>query len=147
MAAIGLLLPLSRYRDGALLLLRVAVGAFLAWGVSDNLVDAERMREFERFLAAADFPLPALMAPLSVWAQFLVGLAFITGTLTRWAGIVCVINFSVAIVMVDAAGGLRSAFPSAMLVLTGLYLATHGAGAYAVDRLLGPASRDSAGGG
>lgn len=136
--AIATLAPLRRYGDLALLVLRVAVGAFLVWGVLDNVVSAERMREFEAFLAAAGFAAPALMAPLSVWAQFLVGLAFITGTLARWAGIVCMMNFSAAIVMVDAEGGVRAAFPSVVLVLIGLYLATHGPGRFAVDRLIWP---------
>lgn len=53
-----------------------------------------------------------------------------------WAGIVCVVNFIVALVMVDAAGGLRAAFPSAALVAIGALLATYGAGSLSVDRLL-----------
>lgn len=122
--------------DAALLLMRIVVGAFLIWGVSDNILSAEDMRAFERFLERYGFPLPAVMARVSVWAQFLVGVSFITGFLTRWAGIVCAINFTVAIVMVDAAGGIRNAFPATCLVLIGLYLATHGAGHLSVDHHL-----------
>jgi putative oxidoreductase len=131
-----LLAPLRRYDDAALLLLRAMVGAFLIWGVADNITSAERMAEFEAFLTKFGFAAPALMARLSVWAQFAVGLAFIAGFLTRWAGIVCVINFIVAIVMVDAQGGIRASFPSACLVGIGLYLATHGAGRFGIDHLL-----------
>lgn len=129
-----LLAPLQRFDDAALLLLRVLVGAFLVWGVADNLVSAERMHEFRDFLAGAGFIWPGFMARLSVWAQFLVGVAFILGLATRWAGLVCAINFVVAIVMVDVAGGIRGMFPSACLVLIGLYLATHGAGRFSLDR-------------
>lgn len=129
-----LLAPLQRFEDAALLLLRVLVGAFLVWGVSDNLVSAERMQEFRDFLAGAGFIWPGIMAPLSVWAQLLVGVAFIVGLTTRWAGLVCAINFTVALVMVDAAGGIRGMFPSTCLVLIGLYLATHGAGRFSLDR-------------
>jgi putative oxidoreductase len=76
------------------------------------------------------------MAPLSVWAQCLVGLGFITGLLTRWAGIICAINFTVARVMVDAANGVRGAFPAACLTAIGCYLALHGAGRYSLDQRL-----------
>ncbi len=132
--------PLRDQGDATLLLLRMTTGAFLVWGVLDNILSAERMLEFEHFLASFGFPLPALMAPLSVWAQFLVGLCFIAGFITRWAGIVCAVNFVVAIVMVDAAGGIRAAFPSACLVLIGLHLAAVGAGAFSVDRRIEKAS-------
>lgn len=135
-AAAVFLTPLKRYDDFALLLLRVLVGTFLIWGVADNLFDGARMREFEDFLAGFGFPVPHLLAPLSVWAQAAAGCAFVLGVLTRWAGIVCAINFVVALVMVDSLGGIRSAFPSACLVAIGVYLATNGAGRYSIDRLL-----------
>lgn len=135
--------PLRRFEDVTLLLLRLVTGAFLVWGVQDNLVSAERMREFEHFLAQHGFAAPAFMARLSVWAQFLVGIAFITGFLTRWAGVVCAINFIVAIAMVDAHGGIRASFPSACLVVIGLHLACRGAGRFGIDRRL-ERSRDLA---
>ena len=135
--------PLRRFEDVTLLLLRLVTGAFLVWGVQDNLVSAERMREFEHFLAQHGFAAPAFMARLSVWAQFLVGIAFITGFLTRWAGVVCAINFIVAIAMVDAHGGIRASFPSACLVVIGHHLACRGAGRFGIDRRL-ERSRDLA---
>lgn len=124
---------LARHGDASLLLLRCVVGAFLIWGVQDNLLSAERMAEFEQFLARVGFWQSNWMAPLSVWVQFLVGCGFVLGWLIRWAGLLCAANFVVAIVMVDAAGGIRAAFPSACLVVIGLHLACHGAGRYALD--------------
>jgi putative oxidoreductase len=124
---------LSRMADHALLLMRIAIGAFLIWGVWDNLISSERMAEFVGFLTKFGFPLPAVMARVSVWAQFAVGVCFILGFCTRWAGIVCALNFIVAIAMVDYQGGIRGAFPSACLVLIGLYLATHGPGRFALE--------------
>ena len=78
---------LQRYSDATLFLLRVLVGAFLIWGVWDNIVSRERMDEFVAFLTKFGFPAPAFMARLSVWVQFAVGLSFITGFATRWAGV------------------------------------------------------------
>jgi putative oxidoreductase len=126
----------QRFGDFALLLLRVFVGLFLIWGVWDNITDAARMREFVEFLRKFRFPTPELLAPLSVYVQFLVGLAFIAGLFTRWAGVLCAINFVVAIAMVDRFGGMRGVFPSGCLVLIGLYLATYGAGRFSLDAAL-----------
>ena len=128
--------PFARFSDVALLILRVAIGAFLVWGVWDNIISSERMDEFVAFLTKFNFPAPELMARVSVWAQFFVGISFTTGLLTRWAGLICAVNFIVAIAMVDRFGGLRGAFASLCLVLIGLYLATYGAGRISVDAIL-----------
>jgi putative oxidoreductase len=77
------------------------------------------------------------MAPLSVYAQAAVGIAFILGLGTRWAGLVCAFNFVVAVVMVDAKLGIRGAFPATALVLFGLLFAALGAGRYGLDRRFG----------
>jgi putative oxidoreductase len=116
--------------------MRVVIGAFLVWGVWDNVADPARMTEFVGFLTKFGFPAPEILAPLSVWAQLLCGAAFMAGLLTRWAGLVCAFNFVVAIAMVDKAGGIRGAFPSACLVLLGLYWTTYGAGRYSLDAWL-----------
>ncbi|HEX8232108.1 MAG TPA: DoxX family protein [Caulobacteraceae bacterium] len=129
------LTPLRRFSDLGLLLLRLMAGAFLVWGVWDNITSTERMAEFVAFLAKFHFPAPEVMAPLSVLAQFTVGLAFVTGLFTRWAGVVCAVNFLVAIAMVDRFGGVRGSFPSACLVCIGLYLAAHGSGRFGLDRV------------
>lgn len=126
----------QRFGDFALLLLRVFVGLFLIWGVWDNVSDSARMREFVEFLRKFEFPSPKLLAPLSVYVQLLIGLAFIAGLFTRWAGILCAINFVVAIAMVDRFGGMRGIFPSGCLVFIGLYLATYGAGRFSLDAAL-----------
>ena len=126
----------QQFGDFTLLLLRLFVGVFLIWGVWDNVTSAERMREFADFLAKHGFTAPALLAQLSVYTQLAVGLGFVFGLFTRWAGILCAINFIVAIVMVDRFGGMRGVFPSGCLIAIGLYLATHGAGRLSIDAAL-----------
>src|SRR5437868_3918127 len=74
-----LLARLERYGDQGLFLLRLLVGAFLVWGVWDNIGSAERMQEFVEFLRKFHFPVAEFMARLSVWAQFAIGLAFAAG--------------------------------------------------------------------
>lgn len=128
----------ARFSEQALLVVRLMVGAFLVWGVWDNIVSAERMEEFVAFLTKFGFPAPELMARVSVWAQFAIGSSFIVGLFTRWAGILCIVNFVVAIAMVDRFGGIRGSFSSACLIVIGLYLATYGAGRFSLDALLTP---------
>jgi putative oxidoreductase len=125
--------PLRRYSDHSLLALRAFVGAFLVWGVWDNISTAAHMQEFVDFLQTYGFPVPDLSARLSVWTQFVVGVSFVAGALTRWAAFVCIVNFIVAIVMVDRFGGIRGSFPAALLIGISAYLATHGAGRFSVD--------------
>jgi len=124
------------FGDFALLLQRLFVGLFLVWGVWDNITSAERMQEFVAFLTKFGFPNPRVLAPVSVYLQFAIGLGFIFGLFTRWAGIFCAIHFVIAIVMVDHAGGMRGIFPSGCLVVIGMYLATYGAGRFSVDAVL-----------
>src|ERR1051325_4117617 len=95
-----LVTPLARLADLALLLLRAVTGAFLVYQSHDNVLSAERMAEFEKFLVQFGFPAPGLMAPICVWAQFLCGLAILLGLLTRWAGLVTAFVFVVAVWMV-----------------------------------------------
>lgn len=128
---------LKRFDDHALLVLRVMVGSFLVWGVWDNISSPAHMEQFVGFLAKFGFPAPEIMAPLSVGVQFACGLAFILGMFTRWAGVLCAINFLVAIVMVDRLAGIRGSFASSCLVCIGVYLATHGAGRFSLDRRFG----------
>ena len=126
----------QQFSDLALLLLRIFIGLFLVWGVWDNITSAERMQEFVGFLRQHQFPAPSLLAPLSVYLQLAIGLGFILGLFTRWAAILCVIHFAIAIAMVDRFGGMRGVFPSGCLVCIGLFLAAYGAGRFSVDQAL-----------
>jgi putative oxidoreductase len=134
MAGIPNLKRLNAWENMFLFGFRALVGAFLIWGVWDNIFSAARMAEFASFLKAHGFPYPEVMAPLSVGVQLACGVAFLTGILIRWAGLFCAVNFIVAIVMVDGPAGIRPSFPSAMLVAFGLYIAARGAGSIALSR-------------
>jgi putative oxidoreductase len=126
----------QRFSDFTLLLMRLFVGLFLILNVWDNITETARMQEFVAFLATHGFPSPKILAPVSVYLQLAIGLGFVLGLFTRWAGIFCVIHFVIAIVMVDRLTGMRGTFPSGCLVVMGLFLATYGAGALSVDAAL-----------
>jgi putative oxidoreductase len=131
---------LKRYSSAGVLLLRLVVGAFLMWGAWNAVIHPERLREFAELLAKFRFPVPHLMARLSVYAQLIAGAGFITGLFTRWAGVLCAVNFGVTLAMVERFAGLRGAFPTICLIAIGVFLALHGAGRFGLDALLEPSA-------
>ena len=128
---------LQIFEDLSLLLLRVSVGGFLVWGVSDNLFHPADMQEFVSFLTANGFYAPVAMAWTTVCAQFVCGLLLIVGAMTRLAGWVMVFNFAVALVMVHLGDDFRGMFPVLTLILINLHFAIRGAGSYALDQRFG----------
>lgn len=128
-----LLTPLARFGDLGLLLLRLVTGAFLIYQSHDNIISSARMDEFVAFLTRFGFPSPDLLAPLCVWAQFLCGIAFLFGLLTRWAGLVTTFVFAIAVYMVHWPQGFPGWWPALILVFLGLLFATEGPGRYSVD--------------
>lgn len=125
---------LSRYTDHSQLALRCLTGAFLMHETWDNIVSGARMAEFAQFLAKFGFPVPALMAPLSVAVQFLCGLLLVLGWQTRWAGLLVAANFTVGVAMVHWNESFRGWWPAIVLVFIGLHFATHGAGRFSLDQ-------------
>jgi putative oxidoreductase len=131
-----LLTPLARFGDFGLLLLRLVTGAFLIYQSHDNILSSARMDEFEKFLTQFGFPAVELLAPLCVWAQFLCGIAFVIGFLTRWAGLITISVFIVAVYMVHWSQDFNGWWPALILVFLGLLFATEGPGRYSVDARL-----------
>ena len=125
----------ARHADLGLLLLRCVTGVFLIYQSHDNVFSAARMDEFVKFLTQFGFAMPELMAPLSVYAQFAAGIAFILGFLTRWAGLITVINFIVAVYMVHWNDPVPGIWPAAILIFLGLYFGLRGSGRYGFDQL------------
>ncbi|MDQ3245777.1 MAG: DoxX family protein [Pseudomonadota bacterium] len=126
----------ARFADVGLLLLRVVTGAFLIYQSHDNVFSAARMDEFVNFLTQFNFAMPELMAPLSVYAQFLAGIAFILGLLTRWFGLITAFNFVVAVWMVHWNDPVPGIWPAAILIFLGLYFGLRGAGRYGLDAMI-----------
>lgn len=128
---------LARYSDVTLLLLRLVTGAFLVHETWDNITSAARMKEFAGFLGQFGFPLPHLLAPLSVAVQFVCGALLIAGFATRAAGLLIAANFAIAVTMVHWAQPFRGWWPALILVFLGLHFATVGSGRFGLDRLVG----------
>ena len=123
----------ARFADVGLLLLRVATGAFLIYQSHDNVFSAARMDEFEKFLTQFGFVYPEIMAPLSVYAQFAAGIAFILGLFTRLFGLITAFNFTVAVYMVHLKDPAPAIWAAAILIFLGLYFGLRGSGRYGLD--------------
>jgi putative oxidoreductase len=127
---------LERFADIGLLLLRLATGAFLIYQSHDNVFSAARMDEFVKFLTQFGFVYPELMAPLSVYAQFAAGIAFVLGLFTRLFGLIICFNFIVAVWMVHWNDPVPGIWPAAILVFLGLYFGLRGSGRYGLDAMM-----------
>ena len=125
-------LPPTRPDAGALFI-RLFAGTFLIYMSQDNVFSGARMEEFERFLTQFGFPLPALAAPVSVFAQFAAGICFLLGCCTRIAAAVMIVNFVVAIVMVHTRLPFRESLDPAAMLAASLSLLFTGAGPISID--------------
>ncbi len=124
---------LARYQAQGVLILRLFTAGVLVYGTQDNVFSAERMHEFERFLAERGTPAPVLAAHVSVYAQFLCGLLILVGAATRWAGAVMVVNFLAALAIAHRGAPFQANIaPLAMLSLSAFFL-LHGAGPLSVE--------------
>ena len=126
---------LDAHRDYGAVFIRAFAGVFLIYMSQDNVFSATRMQEFERFLTQFRFPMPALAAPLSVYAQFLSGIAFIAGVFVRPAAAVMVVNFVVALVMVHTRLPFREALDPFAMLASSLFLLFNGPGPLAPGSL------------
>lgn len=131
-----LLRPGERFSDAGLLLARIACGSFLVYQSHDNVLSAARMAEFQVFLEAYGFWQPWVAAPLSVYAQFLAGIGFVLGALTRWLALLTLVNFLVALAMVHLGQDLPLVWPALALVALAAIFTSIGAGRYSIDALL-----------
>ena len=133
----------AKLKSIALLVIRLAFGGRIIYGVTDNVFSWEHMLAFEAFLQANGFPLPLVSAIASVYLQFLAGIAWVIGYKVRWAAALMAGNFLVALVGVHILHGdayLNMAPAIHLLVISGLLWA-FGAGHYSLDQKLGRPNR------
>lgn len=123
-------------KDIGVILLRLIIGWRLIDGTQDNIFSWERMLEFRDFLHQFNVPFPLFSAQLSVYAQFICGIFFIIGFLTRWSAIVMIINFLAAIYIVHLGDTFQQSFDAWMMLFASLFFLFYGSGKYSVDYLI-----------
>ena len=121
----------------ALLLMRLFIGIRLIYGVVDNVLHWERMKEFAAFLDQFHFPFPLASAVVSVYAQLIAGLMIVAGWKIRWAAAVMILNFLVALFMVHRGQSFEQITPALAMLFGSLLFFFEGAGRYSIDSAAG----------
>lgn len=124
----------KNHKDIGILLLRIFIGGRLLYGVVDNIFNWSRMLEFKEFLQLFHFPMPLLSAIVSVYAQAIAGILILIGWKIRWAALVMIVNFIVALVMVHRDQTIEQSTPALAMLFSNLLFLFTGAGKYSPDR-------------
>ncbi len=91
------------------------------------------MLAFRNFLEAFHFPFPLVSAVVSVYAQLIASVMILVGWKIRYAALLMIVNFFVALVVVHVGQTFEEMTPAlAMLFLNILFLFT-GAGKHSLD--------------
>ena len=120
------------YFDVAVLFLRIPVGARLVYGTIDNIVSWDRMLEFRDFLSAHNFPIPLVSAVVSVYAQFVCGIAIAVGFKIRYAATLMAVNFILAIIGVHSGDDFTLLFAPMIILCIAIFLMLAGGGKWAI---------------
>lgn len=113
--------------------MRLFIGVRLIYGVQDNVLHWDRMKEFEVFLRQFHFPFPLLCAVVSVYAQLIAGLMILVGWKIRWAALDMVLNFVVALVMVHRGDSLEQVTPPLAMLVGCLLFLFEGGGPLSIE--------------
>jgi putative oxidoreductase len=124
----------SRKGFGAIFL-RLVIGWRLIDGSQDNVFSMERMIEFRDFLQNHNVPFPLASAYLSVYAQFICGILYITGAFVRPAALIMIINFIAALVIAHIGTTFQQSFEALMMLFGSIFFLFYGAGKISVDDL------------
>lgn len=94
------------------------------------------MHTFKDFLAANNFPVPLFSAYLSVYVQLICGLLLLAGWKTKWASLLLVINFLVALLMVHIPKGdsFEAMTPALALLFMCACLFFTGPGKFSIEK-------------
>lgn len=118
---------LDKNENIGFILLRLFAGLRLIYGVIDNIISWEKMQEFGNFLTVFHFPFPLISAIVSVYIQALAGLSFISGWKIRYAAMLMIVNFGIALVMVHAGQSFEEMTPALALLCISILLLFTGA--------------------
>ncbi len=123
------------YKGYANFFLRLVIGWRLIVGAQDNVFNWDRMLEFREFLIVQGVPFPLLAALVSVYAQFICGILYLTGCFIRPAALVMTINFIAALLIVHIGHPFEQAFAAWMMLAGSLFFLLNGAGKLSIDEL------------
>lgn len=127
---------LDTHKDYAEVFIRMIIGFHLIYGTQDNIFSWDRMLEFSEFLTNFGFPIPLVSAVISVYAQFICGIFFIIGYQVRFAAVIMIGNFLIALLMVHTGDTYPGAFPALMMLMGSFYLLFNGSKVFNTKTML-----------
>jgi putative oxidoreductase len=86
------------------------------------------MLEFRDFLEQHHVVYPLVAASISVYAQFLCGILYMTGLFIRPAAIIMIINFTVALLVVHVGTTLQQSFDALTMFFGSIFFLFYGPG-------------------
>ena len=136
----GIFASLPRYRDIGVLVLRLAFGfQLIKVSYLNALFPAQYLPEFIAYQTKLGIPFPIAGSYLAAYTEFLGGILLLLGLWTRWAVLLLIINFGVAISMAHLAiqDSYEHTFASVNLLAVSIFLFLNGAGSYSLDKWVG----------
>ena len=124
----------KRNQDLGILLLRIFIGVRLIYGVQDNVLSWEHMTRFSEFLKEFRFPIPMACAIISVYAQLVAGILILLGWLTRYAALLMIINFLIALIMVHRNDSFEAMTAPLSILFCCLLFLFYGPGGISIDK-------------
>jgi putative oxidoreductase len=130
----GVFRPFKKNKDIGVFLFRLFIGFRLLYGVMDNIFSRDRMLEFEAFLQTHHFPYSHFAAVISIYAQAIAGLLIIIGYNIRWAAVLMIINFTVALVVVHWGQSIEEMTPALAMLFAAVLFLFVGAGRFSLQK-------------
>jgi putative oxidoreductase len=124
----------ERNHHWGIFLLRFFVGARLIYGVFDNVISWEHMMKFKDFLKAFHFPFPLISAVFSVYLQLIAGIMIILGFRIRYASVVMILNFVIALLVVHKNDSIEGMTPALAILFCCILFLFQGAGRISIDK-------------
>ena len=120
-------------KEYGVIFLRLVVGWRLIDGTQDNVFSWERMIEFRDFLEQHNVIFPLFCAQVSVYAQFICGILYLIGFMTRTAAVIMIINFVAALLIVHIGLTFEQSFDALMMLFASVFFLFHGPGKFSID--------------
>lgn len=124
----------ERNKDWGIFLLRLFIGCRLIYGVVDNVISWEHMLKFRDFLKHFNFPFPLYCAIASVYLQLTAGVMIILGWEIRYAAILMIINFTVALLVVHRNDPIETMTAPLAIFFASILFLFQGSGKISIDQ-------------
>ena len=126
----------DRNSSWGIFLLRLFIGLRLIYGVLDNVTSWDHMVKFGEFLKNFHFPFPMVCAVTSVYLQLLAGIMIVLGLWIRYASLLIIVNFAIALFMVHRHDSVEGMTPALAILFSCILFLFQGAGRISIDKKL-----------